>query len=103
MHQAVTSAPSPERRGAHLLLSRLVKCVGTGKRRLDDEITGAYVVQQEIAEGMNDLAAERRRNRNQPAAKRGSRIRSSDRSHMTSDAALPGRRAGHILEDVKTI
>ena len=55
MHQAIASPHTPERRGSHFV-------GGILRTVLHDSIARADVVEQEIAEGMDDLAPESTRN-----------------------------------------
>src|SRR5258705_6113395 len=56
MHEPVACTNPPKRRGSHLVCRRLA-------RVLDYAVTGADVVQDEVAEGVNYFVAESRRNR----------------------------------------
>src|SRR5436309_1409433 len=82
MHQAVPSPQAPERRSAHLLC-------GTGEFRqgLDrDAITGADIVQKEIAEGTKHLVAESSGNDKRAAVNHRPRGRCCDGAYMAGAA-----------------
>src|SRR3981189_1806614 len=79
MHQAIASPHAPKRCGAHFVGSVL----GTV---LDDSIASPEVVQQEIAEGMNDLAPEGIRNSESASIKHRSCRGGCDGSNVTGGA-----------------
>jgi hypothetical protein len=93
MHQAIASPHTPERRGSHFVGGIL----GTV---LHDSIASPKVVQQEIAEGMDDLVPEGIRNNEGTSVQRCSGRDSRDGSNVTGGATdlkedlLTGLRVG---------
>ena len=79
MHQAIASPHAPKRCGAHFVGSVL----GTV---LDDSIASPEVVQQEIAEGMNDLVPEGIRNSESASIEHRSCRGGCDGSNVTGGA-----------------
>src|SRR5438105_1706490 len=86
VEQLRARADSPKRRRTHFLGCFLAA-------GLHDPVTSTNVVQQEVAVGMNDLAAQRRWNGERACGNRGSRRRSGyrrDMANVTADVVKQG-------------
>ena len=82
MHKTWPHARSPKGRGAQFVSGIL-------RPGLDDAVAGLDVMQQKVAEGMDDLVAERRWYREGPAIDQRARRRGRDVLNMTDIAADP--------------
>jgi len=82
MHKTWPHAQSPKGRGAQFVSGIL-------RPGLDDAVAGLDVMQQKVAEGMDDLVAERRWYREGPAIDQRARRRGRDVLNMTDIAADP--------------
>ena len=80
MQEPVASANSPQRRGPYLICGALPAV-------LHDAVTGANVVQSEIAERMDYLVPESYRNRKRSAINGRSRRSSLEGARMTNRAS----------------
>src|SRR5258708_183042 len=82
MHQSKVGTHSPQGRGAHL--------VGCGLSAvLDNAVPGSHVVQQEVAERVEGLIAQRRRHSELPLVDHGPSGNGGDRRHV-ADGATDG-------------
>src|SRR6266496_3491751 len=61
VHQLIPRADPPKRSRAHLVSRGLIKCIRARDVGLGNAIASAYVMQKEVTEWVNDLAAQSRR------------------------------------------
>ena len=80
MHKPVASANTPQWRSAELI-GRALTAI------LNDPIASTHVVQREIAERMDDLIAQRRRNSEGAAINQGARCRGCESSGVSNSTA----------------